>query len=188
MKPRLIKSCSSVLWRPICFLFVLGLSCYMISMLFKMTKRIEHRILFESHEALNRSFSSIDSTSKLLTPLNPSAVNLARSLTSSLNGTELNFTTIQTTVVPTLFLALSTIPHISQVSYIGLDGLLFSLNNYADQTYAVFSNASFSSNWYTKPVNRDTGKLYGTAVASDSKVIVNASWFQAALNSTSAYL
>ncbi|KAM2625790.1 hypothetical protein TB1_032605 [Malus domestica] len=187
MKPRLIKSCSSVLWRPICFLFVLGLSCYMISMLFKMTKRIEHRILFESHEALNRSFSSIDSTSKLLTPLNPSAVNLARSLTSSLNGTELNFTTIQTTVVPTLFLALSTIPHISQVSYIGLDGLSFSLNNYADQTYAVFSNASFSSNWYTQPVNRDTGKLYGTAVASDSKVIVNASWFQAALNSTSGY-
>ncbi|KAM2713001.1 hypothetical protein EV1_032932 [Malus domestica] len=187
MKPRLIKSCSSVLWRPICFLFVLGLSCYMISMLFKMTKRIEHRILFESHEALNRSFSSIDSTSKLLTPLNPSAFNLARSLTSSLNGTELNFTTIQTTVVPTLFLALSTIPHISQVSYIGLDGLSFSLNNYADQTYAVFSNASFSSNWYTQPVNRDTGKLYGTAVASDSKVIVNASWFQAALNSTSGY-
>ncbi|TQD74897.1 hypothetical protein C1H46_039570 [Malus baccata] len=159
----------------------------MISMLFKMTKRIEHRILFESHEALNRSFSSIDSTSKLLTPLNPSAVNLARSLTSSLNGTELNFTTIQTTVAPTLFLALSTIPHISQVSYIGLDGLLFSLNNYSDQTYAVFSNASFSSNWYTQPVNRDTGKLYGAAVASDSKVIVNASWFQAALNSTSGY-
>ncbi|KAB2621605.1 histidine kinase CKI1-like [Pyrus ussuriensis x Pyrus communis] len=92
-----------------------------------------------------------------------------------------------TLVAPTLFLALSTIPHISQVSYIGLDGLLFSLNNYADQTYAVFSNASFSSNWYTQPINRDTGKLYGAAVASDSKVIVNASWFQAALNSTSGY-
>ncbi|XP_021821290.1 histidine kinase CKI1-like [Prunus avium] len=187
MNSHRIKSCSRVLWRPICFLLILGLSCFMISMLFKMTKKIERRMLLESKQALHKSFSGIDTTAKLLSPLNPSAVNLARSLSSSLNGTELNFTTIQTRVAPTLFLALSMIPHISQVTYIGLDGLLFSLYNHEDQTFAVFSNTSFSSKWYTQPVNRDTGKLYGAAVASDSLVTVNSTWFQQALNSTSGY-
>lgn len=126
MNSHRIKSCSRVLWRPICFLLILvlflqhiflacrskllssfqfsvvyiwqGLSCFMISMLFKMTKKIERRMLLESKQALHKSFSGIDTTAKLLSPLNPSAVNLARSLSSSLNGTELNFTTIQTRV------------------------------------------------------------------------------------------
>lgn len=70
----------------------------MISMLFKMTIKIERRMLLESKQALKKSFSGIDTTAKLLSPLNPSAVNLARSLSSSLNGTELNFATIQTRV------------------------------------------------------------------------------------------
>lgn len=86
-----------------------------------------------------------------------------------------------------MFLALSTIPQLTQASYIGLDGLLFSFYNDKDQTFAVYSNISFSSQWYTQPVNRDTGKLYGDAVASDSMVAVNASWFQKALNSSSGY-
>lgn len=126
MNSHRIKSCSRVLWRPICFLLILvlflqhiflacrskllsssqfsvvyigqGLSCFMISMLFEMTKKIEQRMLLESKQALNKSFSGIDTTAKLLSPLNPSAVNLARSLSFSLNGTELNFTTIQARV------------------------------------------------------------------------------------------
>ena len=86
-----------------------------------------------------------------------------------------------------MFLALSTIPELSQVSYIGLDGLLFSFYNDEDQTFSVYSNTSFSSQWFTQPVNRDTGMLYGDAIVSDPKVIVNSSWFQKALNSTSGH-
>lgn len=90
-------------------------------------------------------------------------------------------------VAPILFLALSTIPQVSQVSYIGLDGIIFSYNKDEDQTFATFSNSSVSPNWYTQPVNRDTGKLYGEAIASQSMVAVNASWVQQALNSTGVY-
>lgn len=98
-----------------------------------------------------------------------------------------------------MFLGLSTIPHISQVSYLGLDGLLFSLYNseypqwgsigLGSQTSAVFSNTTVSESWYTQPVNRDTGLLYGTAVNIDSNSMctVNASWFRQALNNTSGY-
>lgn len=90
-------------------------------------------------------------------------------------------------VAPTLFLALSTIPHLSQVSYIGLDGLTFSYFNHGDQTLAVYSNTSFATNWYTQPVNRDTGMLYGNAIASIPMVSANASWFQEVVNSTNGY-
>ncbi|PRQ42372.1 putative histidine kinase response regulator and transcription factor RR-A-type family [Rosa chinensis] len=155
--------------------------------------------MFFSHEALSKSNFSIHSTAKLLSPLNPSTIKLARSLSSSLNGTELDFSTIQTTVAPTLFLALSTIAHISQVTFVGMDDLLFSLHNseyrewgrfgLGSQTTVVFSNTTSSGNWYTQPVNRDTGMLYGVAVNIDSNSMFtpNASWFQQALNNTSGY-
>jgi hypothetical protein len=79
-----------------------------------------------------------------------------------------------------LFLALSTIPYVSQASYIGTDGLLFSFYKDEDQMVAVFSNTSSSPNWYTHPVDRDSGELYGAAVAADPTVTRNASWFQQA--------
>lgn len=90
-------------------------------------------------------------------------------------------------VAPILFLVLSTIPHVSQVSYIGLDGILYSYYQYEGQTFAVFSNSSLPKKWYTQPVNRDTGKLYGEAIASASMVTVKASWVQEAWNSTNGY-
>ncbi|KAH7838082.1 hypothetical protein Vadar_021823 [Vaccinium darrowii] len=93
-------------------------------------------------------------------------------------------------VAPVLFQALSTIPHLSQISFIGLDGLLFSYY-YTDeyQISAVYSNSSIkltnaSSEWYTQPVNRDTGKLYGEPINTHPITTLNTSWFQEALNST----
>ncbi|KAF7142400.1 hypothetical protein RHSIM_Rhsim05G0132900 [Rhododendron simsii] len=77
-----------------------------------------------------------------------------------------------------MFLALSTIPNLSQVSYIGPDGLMFAFYNDEDQTLAVFSNNSFSSTYYTQPVNRDTGKLYGAAISSKFMSKFNISWYQ----------
>ncbi|CAK9135530.1 unnamed protein product [Ilex paraguariensis] len=143
--------------------------------------------MLQSNEIRNKTFSQVETTARLLPPFNLSASNLARALSSSLNGTDLSFPAIQTKVAPALFLAFSTIPLVSQVSYVGLDGLVFSFYNDEDQTLAVFSNTSFSSTWYTQPVNRDTGKLYGQAISLNSMITANTSWFEKALNSTLAY-
>ncbi|KAI9187107.1 hypothetical protein LWI28_024442 [Acer negundo] len=155
--------------------------------LWLMTKQTEQETLLESYGVRNHSFSEIESTARLLLPLNSSAINLARSLSSFLNGTELSFATIGDKVAPRLFLALATIPHVSQVSYIGLDGLMFTYYKDGGQTLAVYSNTSRSSFCYTQPVNRDTGMLYGEAVVFPQPMIfVNESWFQQSLNSTSS--
>ncbi|KAJ6762589.1 TWO-COMPONENT HISTIDINE KINASE [Salix purpurea] len=173
--------------RPSYFLIILVLSSFMFSELCAMIKQSKNRVRSESEGVRNKSFSEIQMTAGLLHRLNSSASNLARALSSYLNGTQLSFVAIQDKVAPTLFLALSTIPELSQVSYIGLDGLLFSFYNDEDQTFSVYSNTSFSSQWFTQPVNRDNGMLYGDAVVSDPKVTVNSSWFQKALNSTSGH-
>lgn len=63
-----------------------------------MTIKTAHEIKQEASGVLNNSFSEIETTARLLLPLNSSAFNLARSLSSYLNGTELSFDTIQTKV------------------------------------------------------------------------------------------
>lgn len=97
-------------------------------------------------------------------------------------------------VVPALFLASSTIPYLSQISYIGLNGLFFAYTKQGDEPYALYSNATFPSRndagnytWYLQPADRDTGELYGEAVRSPASVVVNENWFRAALNSTNGY-
>ncbi|KAA8545238.1 hypothetical protein F0562_020022 [Nyssa sinensis] len=90
-------------------------------------------------------------------------------------------------VAPTLFIALSTIPHLSQVSYIGLDGLSFSFYNDENQTLAIYSNSTFFPTLYAQPVNRSTGKLYGQAVITKPMVTANASSIPEASNRTSPY-
>ncbi|KAK2639169.1 hypothetical protein Ddye_026964 [Dipteronia dyeriana] len=179
------RLCPKILLRPLCFIFILGFSGFLILKLWLMTKQTEQETLWESYGVRNHSFSEIERTARLLLPLNSSAINLARSLSSSLNGTELSFAAIGAKVAPRLFLALATIPHVSQVSYIGLDGLMFTYYKDGVQTLAVYSNTSMSSFCYSQPVNRDTGMLYGEAVVFPLPMIfVNESWFQQALNST----
>lgn len=92
-------------------------------------------------------------------------------------------------VAPLLFEAFSTIPYLTQVSYIGLDGLLFSYYKkgnqqpiavYSNSSTVIKQNATTKDTWYSQPVNRDTGKRYGEA-------ITNASWGQLALKITKGY-
>lgn len=99
-------------------------------------------------------------------------------------------------MAPVLFLALSTIPNLSQISYVTLDGLFFSYYNNGDQNFAVYSNTSSSPfprasannyTWYTQPVCRDTGKLYGEALRTSPMLAHNASWFQEVLKSKSGH-
>lgn len=63
-----------------------------------MTIKTAHHIKQELNGVQNNSFSEIDTTAKMLLPLNSSAINLARSLSSSLNATELRFDTIEAKV------------------------------------------------------------------------------------------
>jgi hypothetical protein len=97
-----------------------------------------------------------------------------------------------------LFQGLSTVTYLSQISYIGLEGLFFSYYTERNQTFAVYSNASFSydrsdpnvrKNYvsYIQSVNNETGKLYGKAIESPPLSMSNTSWFQAVLNSTHGY-
>ncbi|GFZ04532.1 signal transduction histidine kinase [Actinidia rufa] len=97
-------------------------------------------------------------------------------------------------VAPILFQALSTIPHLSQISYIGLDGLLFSYYTDGNQLFAIYSNSSLlvdtsttKHTWYVQPVNRDTGKLYGEANSSQPPMTFNTSFFRESLARTNGY-
>lgn len=97
----------------------------------------------------------------------------------------LSFALLQ--VAPVLFLALSTIPYLSQVSYIGADGLLLSYHGDNDHAFATCSNTSSSSVWYTQPVDCRTGQPFGEAVTTQSMISVCDSWFQEALNDARGY-
>ncbi|XP_002515291.2 histidine kinase CKI1 [Ricinus communis] len=139
--------------------------------------------------------SEIENTAKLLHPLNSSATNLARILSSSLNGSTLSQLAIQNKVAPMLFQTFSVIPHISQISYFGLEGPFFAYYRDGNETYAIYSNSSIAPSnssalslqikctWYKQAADPDTGKLYGNASESQANILANASWIQEALSS-----
>ncbi|KAK4847321.1 hypothetical protein QYF36_000728 [Acer negundo] len=139
--------------------------------------------------------SEIEITARLLHPLSSSATNLARVMNSSLNSKRLSFSKINTRVAPSLFQAFSTIPHMSEISYIGLDGLFFSYYIDNNQTLAIYCNSSFApdqpsvyanASCYTQPANGHTGNLYGEATVT-SPVNINSSLLQETLNSTNGF-
>lgn len=90
-------------------------------------------------------------------------------------------------MAPILFEALSITPHLTQISYIGLEGLFFSYYIDSNQTFVVYSNSSTSNTWYTQFIDRETGKSYGNVSKSSPLIIVNESWYQQALNSRHGY-
>ncbi|KAL0364843.1 UNVERIFIED_CONTAM: hypothetical protein Sangu_0581900 [Sesamum angustifolium] len=174
-----------------------GLSSFMILNLSGITEKTESNEVMLSERLLNASFSQIENTAKLLDPLDSCVANLARTLVLSLDGAELTFDAIKTKIAPHLFLALSTIPHVSRVSYTGLDGLSFLYyRNDKDETFALFSNSSSSSTsssslsssgCYAQPVDHDTGKLNGQVVSCDmGHVTQNVSSVQRSVNVSSS--
>ena len=98
-------------------------------------------------------------------------------------------------VAPLLFQAFETVPHLDQISYIGMDGLFFSYYSDNDQALAMYSNSSSSSStsggasnttlYYIQRVNRDTGEVYGEAITSSPSI--NTSWIQEAVNVSYGY-
>ncbi|EOX95248.1 Hybrid signal transduction histidine kinase E, putative [Theobroma cacao] len=179
-------------------LLILLLSSLVISCWYKITRRIEDNVDLNTQNLYSGLLYEIESIANLVHPLNSSATKLARLLSRSVNQSEISFNEIETKVAPILFQALSTIPYISQISYVGLDGLLFSYYIDGNQTLSIYANSSLSSNsssvkerkknvWYKQPVDDNSGKLYGEAVRSHSLDVVNTSWFQTTLNDSKGY-
>ncbi|XP_062100710.1 histidine kinase CKI1-like [Humulus lupulus] len=76
-------------------------------------------------------------------------------------------------------------PHLSQISYIGLEAqLIFSYGkDKLNQAFALLSNSSFDNNsstnaWYKQSVDRSTGKLLGDVVKFNPFIATNSSWFR----------
>ena len=94
-----------------------------------------------------------------------------------------------------LFQGFAIIPYLTQISYIGIDGLFFSYYTDKNQTFAVYSNSTFTAKFYPPPpppgrewswrtqlVNSSTGELYGDMVETLPTVTTKTSWFRDALN------
>ncbi|CDP07743.1 unnamed protein product [Coffea canephora] len=178
------------------FIVLLLLPALLIPLWINKINRIETEAKLNSNKVHQGILSGIENTAKLLSPTNHSLAYLQRFLSSSLKTTDPPFSAIETRVAPTLFFALSTIPHLSQISYIALDGLFFSYYIRGDQPFAVYSNTSFSSiphatatnyTWYNQPVSRDTGKLCGEAMRTPPLLDFNSSWFLEVLESGNGY-
>ncbi|KAK1558503.1 hypothetical protein Q3G72_003079 [Acer saccharum] len=195
-----MKLSSLIAARPVFFFIlltflVLLLPCLLTPWWYKTTKRIEQEVNLSSNNLRSVILSEIEIAARLLHPLSSSAINLARVMYSSLNRNRLSFSKINTRVAPSLFQAFSTIPHMSEISYIGLDGLFFSYYIDNNQTLAMYCNFSSApdqpsvyanTRCYTQPADGNTGNLYGEATVT-SPVNINSSLLHEALNSTNGF-
>ncbi|GAB4830568.1 hypothetical protein Ancab_020333 [Ancistrocladus abbreviatus] len=181
---------------PLRVIAILSIPLYVIPYWYHMTEVIESKLDSVTHNAHHQLMSEFENIAKLLAPMNSSAVNVARILTSNLQGNEFSFPLIEAQVAPALFQALSTMPFLSQASYIGLDGLFFAYYKDGAQTFVVYSNTTFPTNssfgelsnpCYIQPVYSESGKLYRNITISKPFIATNASWFQKSLNSTNGY-
>ncbi|XP_039043050.1 histidine kinase CKI1-like [Hibiscus syriacus] len=194
----LMKLSQQIASRPVTILILLALlvllpPCIVITWWNKTTRQISDNVNLNTRNLHSGFLSQIDTIAKSIPPLNSSAISLAKLLSSSFNQTsEISFNDIETKVAPTLFLAFSTIPYLSQISYVGSEGLFFSYYFDGNQALSTYANSSFSSNpkqhvWYIQPVDNHTGKLYGEADGSPRFNAASTSWFQAALRNSWGY-
>ncbi|KAK2649649.1 hypothetical protein Ddye_017138 [Dipteronia dyeriana] len=195
-----MKLSSLIAARPVFFFIlltflVLLLPCLLTPWWYKTAKCIEQEVNLSSNNLRSVILSEIEITTRLLHPLSSSAINLARLMNSSLNSNRLSFSEINTRVAPSLFQAFSTIPHMSEISYIGLDGLFFSYYIDNSQTLAMYCNSSSApdppnvyanTSCYTQHTDGHTGNLYGEATVT-SPVNINSSLLHEALNSTNGF-
>ncbi|XP_058084102.1 histidine kinase CKI1 [Magnolia sinica] len=157
-------------------------------------ERAIHVVSVLSKDAYTQLLSNIRDSARSLLPINATTLNLARVLNSSLNANLSSFPTVENKVALYLFLVFSTVPNLSQVSYIGEDGMFFSYYIEGNQTFALFANSSYATTndsiayrWYRQPTNEDTGLLFGEAIDSTPVILTKSSWFFNALNNENGY-
>ncbi|KAF8119112.1 hypothetical protein N665_0001s0161 [Sinapis alba] len=177
--------------RPIFVFFVLAFlvivfGCIPVTIWHETTKNVRN----DTEDLLRLSLvSEIESIGKFTyQKTSSSTTGLARIIDSYLTNNDIHFKNIQTQIAPVLFQAYSTIPQVSQVSYVSTDGLLFSYKTELNASVAVFANSSRGKGdytWYTQTVDQITGRLIGNA----TKYVIRKDWFQPAQrNNTTAFV
>nr|XP_027188993.1 histidine kinase CKI1-like [Cicer arietinum] len=161
-----------------------------------MVTHMEKRANLNSQNIVSHLQSEIEYSADLLHPMKSSSTNLARLLNSPLDSsTNISFSDIKTKIAPLLFQAFVTVPHLTQISYIGMEGFFFSYSSDHNQTLAMYSNSSsMSSNgiasnktlYYIQPVNNETGEVFGEAIISNSSI--NTSWIKRAANLSDGFV
>ncbi|KAG2326044.1 hypothetical protein Bca4012_034738 [Brassica carinata] len=146
------------------------------------TKNIRNNVDVLTEDLRSSLISEIQNIGQFIYPkTNSSTISLARVMDSSITNNNTHFTEIQTQIAPVLFQAYSTIPQVSQVSYISTDGLLFSYITGLNTSFAVFANSSGGDyTWYTQTIDQRTGRLSGDATRSQPLNVTNTDWFYAA--------
>ncbi|EYU34834.1 hypothetical protein MIMGU_mgv1a019007mg [Erythranthe guttata] len=114
---------------------VLSLSGLLIPLWIIRATKIENEVQVTAKKTNQELISGIRKTATLFSPINASAINFVRVLTSTLDEHDFQFSKIESKVASTLFQALSTIPYLSQISYVGLDGLFFAYYTQENQIY-----------------------------------------------------
>ncbi|XP_072976224.1 probable histidine kinase 2 [Typha angustifolia] len=139
---------------------------------------------------LHALLEHLQDRANMLDRVNGSTFSIAKVLGSMKN---LTFFDIESGVAPRLFMALQTVPLVTQISYVGMDGLVFSYYYEKDQLHTLFSNVSHASNnsvpfyWYSQLVDRNTGDRYGDAIALAPQQLNKAKWYHDALDGRSGY-
>ncbi|EHA8590061.1 putative histidine kinase 2 [Cocos nucifera] len=139
----------------------------------------------DSDDTLRALLAHLD---QRLVETNGYTFNVARLLGPIGNLTK--FSDIERMVAPRLFLAFMALPWVSEISYVRVNGLLFSYYNDNNKTIAVFSNASRSSSnstayyLYRQSVDQNTGEVLGDAIPF-TQLAPDSQWLQDAFNGKS---
>ncbi|KAL1226250.1 Histidine kinase CKI1 [Cardamine amara subsp. amara] len=186
--------------RPIVVFCVLGFMVFILGIISIMiwittTETVTNDVASFTEDLRSSLVYEIENIGKYIYPkTNLSTIVLSRVIDSHLTNNDNGFTEIQAQIAPVLFQAYSTIPHVSQVSYIDSDGLLFSYMAVSNISVAVFANSSSNPSggeytWYTQTVDQITGHLIGNTTKSQPLYLTLTDWFQAAQrNYTSAFV
>ncbi|KAJ4834913.1 hypothetical protein Tsubulata_032567 [Turnera subulata] len=156
----------------------------------KMTKHMKREVYEATFHFQDEVLCRINNISTFFDPLSSAATNLVRLLSSSMAGSDTSKSSTRMKVDPVLFQTFSVLPLISQISYIGFEGHFISYYDEGNQTFALYSSSTNSSNsgttdvkenstWYKQPVDY-TGRLHGLAVEHYPMVKANESWIQGA--------
>lgn len=71
---------------------------FLIIKLCSLTNQLESNLIYKLNDDRSKTFKEIQDCADLLKPLNSSTSSLARALSSSLNGTEITFSIVETKV------------------------------------------------------------------------------------------
>nr|XP_004496043.1 histidine kinase CKI1-like [Cicer arietinum] len=151
-----------------------------------MDTHIQKSVDLLSENIVSQLQSEIEYSTELLNSMKSSSANFTTLLNSTLNSTKISFSNVDTKVAPLLFQALVTIPYLTQISYIGMEGLFFTYYNVDGQTLAMYSNSSSNGSasnktlYYIQPVNSENGEVYGEAIIYNNTI--NASWINGTKN------